>query len=73
MWIVGAEQSERRRCVTHIDNENIDLLAPFYLSRLVTIGRGSNEIQRNIVSKYVLRLPQSKEARCKHRSSVTTN
>ncbi|MEA3157395.1 MAG: hypothetical protein QOK44_4984 [Betaproteobacteria bacterium] len=40
-----------------IDGEKIDLLAPFYLSRLVTIGGGSNEIQRNIVSKYVLRLP----------------
>jgi alkylation response protein AidB-like acyl-CoA dehydrogenase len=40
-----------------LDHERIDLMTPFYMSRLITIGGGSNEIQRNIVAKYVLRLP----------------
>ncbi len=35
----------------------IDFLAPFYYSRPGTIYGGSSEIQRNILSKYVLRLP----------------
>ena len=39
------------------DGEMIDVLAPFYLSRPGTIYGGSNEIQRNIVAKYVLGLP----------------
>jgi alkylation response protein AidB-like acyl-CoA dehydrogenase len=40
------------------DDEMIDVLAPFYMSRPGTIYGGSNEIQRNIVAKDVLRLPQ---------------
>jgi len=40
-----------------VNGEKVDLLAPFYMARLITIGGGSNEIQRNIVAKYVLRLP----------------
>ena len=40
-----------------VDGEQVDLLAPFYMSRLITIGGGSNDIQRNIVAKYVLHLP----------------
>jgi len=39
------------------DGEDVDVLAPFYMSRPGTIYGGSNEIQRNIVSKDVLRLP----------------
>jgi hypothetical protein len=35
----------------------IDFLAPFYYARPATIYGGSSEIQRNIVSKYVLQLP----------------
>ena len=35
----------------------IDFLAPFYYSRPGTIYGGSSEIQRNILSKYVLELP----------------
>jgi len=37
--------------------EDMDILAPFYMSRPGTIYGGSNEIQRNIVSKDVLRMP----------------
>ncbi|MEY4599069.1 MAG: Acyl-CoA dehydrogenase [Pseudomonadota bacterium] len=35
----------------------IDVLSPFYNSRPGTIYGGSNEIQRNILAKYVLNLP----------------
>jgi alkylation response protein AidB-like acyl-CoA dehydrogenase len=35
----------------------IDFLAPFYYSRPGTIYGGSSEVQRNILSKYVLELP----------------
>jgi alkylation response protein AidB-like acyl-CoA dehydrogenase len=40
-----------------LGGEQIDLLSPFYISRPGTIYGGSNEIQRNILSKYVLQLP----------------
>lgn len=40
-----------------IGDEHIDLISPFYNSRPGTIYGGSNEIQRNILSKYVLQLP----------------
>lgn len=36
---------------------NIDVLSSFYSSRPGTIYGGSNEIQRNILAKYVLNLP----------------
>ena len=35
----------------------IDFLTPFYYARPATIYGGSSEIQRNILSKYVLQLP----------------
>jgi alkylation response protein AidB-like acyl-CoA dehydrogenase len=41
----------------NIGGEDIDLMTPFYTSRPGTIYGGSNEIQRNILSKYVLQLP----------------
>lgn len=40
-----------------IGDARIDVLSPFYASRPGTIYGGSNEIQRNILSKYVLQLP----------------
>ena len=40
-----------------LGDETIDLMSPFYASRPGTIYGGSNEIQRNILSKYVLQLP----------------
>jgi alkylation response protein AidB-like acyl-CoA dehydrogenase len=39
------------------DDDTVDVLSPFYMSRPGTIYGGSNEIQRNIVAKDVLRLP----------------
>lgn len=38
-------------------NGAIDALSPYYHSRPTTIYGGSNEIQRNIMAKFVLRLP----------------
>jgi alkylation response protein AidB-like acyl-CoA dehydrogenase len=40
-----------------IEGVEIDFLAPFYYARPGTIYGGSSEIQRNILSKYVLELP----------------
>jgi alkylation response protein AidB-like acyl-CoA dehydrogenase len=40
-----------------VGDVNIDVLSPFYNSRPGTIYGGSNEIQRNILAKYVLNLP----------------
>jgi alkylation response protein AidB-like acyl-CoA dehydrogenase len=36
---------------------DVDVLTSFYVSRPGTIYGGSNEIQRNILSRYVLKLP----------------
>lgn len=40
-----------------LEGDQIDLMAPYYMARLITIGGGSNEIQRNIMAKHVLSLP----------------
>ena len=40
-----------------VGEASVDILAPFYTSRPGTIYGGSNEIQRNILAKYVLKLP----------------
>ncbi len=39
------------------DDDTVDVLSRFHLSRPGTIYGGFNEIQRNVVSKDVLRLP----------------
>jgi hypothetical protein len=40
-----------------IGADTLNLLAPFYKARVPTIYGGSSEIQRNILSRQVLRLP----------------
>ncbi len=40
-----------------IDGVKVDVLSPFYYARPGTIYGGSSEIQRNILAKYVLKLP----------------
>ena len=41
----------------NIDDVEIDFLTTFYYARSATIYGGSSEIQRNIIAKYVLQLP----------------
>jgi alkylation response protein AidB-like acyl-CoA dehydrogenase len=43
--------------VRDIEGVETDFLSPFYYSRPGTIYGGSSEIQRNILAKYVLKLP----------------
>ena len=43
--------------VREVAGVEADFLNPFYYARSATIYGGSNEIQRNILAKYVLRLP----------------
>ena len=40
-----------------VGNVSVDVLSSFYKARPTTIYGGSNEIQRNILSKAVLGLP----------------
>jgi alkylation response protein AidB-like acyl-CoA dehydrogenase len=42
---------------TEIEGETFDILTPFYNARPATIYGGSNEIQRGILAKQVLKLP----------------
>jgi alkylation response protein AidB-like acyl-CoA dehydrogenase len=53
---VGAEQGVIAG-VHDIAGVEADFLNPFYYSRPATIYGGSSEIQRNILAKYVLKLP----------------
>jgi hypothetical protein len=40
-----------------MDGVDVDVLTPFYYARPGTIYGGSSEVQRNILAKYVLKLP----------------
>jgi len=53
----GAEESVLEG-VRSVDGVDIDFLSTYYYSRPSTIYGGSSEIQRNVISKYVLRLPE---------------
>ncbi|MCC6532048.1 MAG: acyl-CoA dehydrogenase family protein [Burkholderiales bacterium] len=57
LLLEAAEEKSMYEGALDFDGEEVDVLAPFYMSRPGTIYGGSNEIQRNIVSKDVLRLP----------------
>jgi alkylation response protein AidB-like acyl-CoA dehydrogenase len=54
------ETAQEYGCVPgelELDGVAVDVLTPFYYARPATIYGGSSEIQRNILAKYVLRLP----------------
>jgi hypothetical protein len=57
LLLEAAEEKAMYEGAVDFDGEDVDVLSPFYMSRPGTIYGGSNEIQRNIVAKEVLRLP----------------
>ena len=58
LLLEAADEKAALDGMVDFDDESIDVLAPFYMARPGTIYGGSNEIQRNIVAKDVLRMPQ---------------
>ena len=58
LLLEGADEKAALDGLVDFDDELVDVLAPFYMARPGTIYGGSNEIQRNIVAKDVLRMPQ---------------
>jgi alkylation response protein AidB-like acyl-CoA dehydrogenase len=58
LLLEAADEKGAIEGVVDFDDEEVDVLSPFYMARPGTIYGGSNEIQRNIVAKDVLRLPQ---------------
>ena len=58
LLLEAADEKAALDGLVDFDDEWIDVLAPFYMARPGTIYGGSNEIQRNIVAKDVLRMPQ---------------
>ncbi len=57
LLVEAAEEQGAFEGDVDFDDDIVDVLSPFYMSRPGTIYGGSNEIQRNIVAKDVLRLP----------------
>ena len=57
LLLEAADENAMFEGTVDFDGEGVDVLSPFYMSRPGTIYGGSNEIQRNIVAKDVLRLP----------------
>lgn len=43
--------------VRNVEGVEVDFLSTYYYSRPSTIYGGSSEIQRNVIAKYVVRLP----------------
>ena len=58
LLLEAADEKAALEGVVDFDDDEVDVLAPFYMARPGTIYGGSNEIQRNIVAKDVLRMPQ---------------
>jgi len=58
LLLEAADEKAALDGMVDFDDESVDVLAPFYMARPGTIYGGSNEIQRNIVAKDVLRMPQ---------------
>ena len=54
---VLVDRRQIRVRLVDIGGVEVDVLSPFYYARPPTIYGGSSEIQRNILAKYVLRLP----------------
>jgi alkylation response protein AidB-like acyl-CoA dehydrogenase len=57
LLLEAAEEKSAYEGEVDFDDESVDILSAFYMARPGTIYGGSNEIQRNIVAKDVLRLP----------------
>jgi alkylation response protein AidB-like acyl-CoA dehydrogenase len=57
LLLEAADEKSAYEGEVDFDDESVDVLAAFYMARPGTIYGGSNEIQRNIVAKDVLRLP----------------
>jgi alkylation response protein AidB-like acyl-CoA dehydrogenase len=57
LLLEAADEKSAYEGEVDFDDESVDILSAFYMARPGTIYGGSNEIQRNIVAKEVLRLP----------------
>ena len=56
-WLDGVKWIDYSADPVAMGDFDVNLYGPYYMSRVATIGGGSNEIQRKIMARSVLDLP----------------